>query len=527
MSSSRHTHLYLLTLAACCHAATDYQVAERCNALLFQWRVGEARAVAEKAVEERNRYPADLFTLAQVRFFEARYQEALDLMREAKGKARFGKKGDKFEHHVEAVCRTASTYTNTDSPHFSLRFDQRKDAVLVEPALVCLEKAYRAVGEDLGFEPDERIIVEIWPDGDSFASATTLSKDDIDRSGTIAICKFNRLMITSPRVTLHGYRWQDTLCHEYVHYVLMKKTRNRTPLWLHEGIAKYEETRWRSPKGGRLDPLYASLLAEALRKDALVSFEKMHPTFAKLSGREASLAFAQVGTMVDLIVEKKGLRGLRRILDALRDGYSTDDAFRLATGVDVAGFQEVWLKHVKGRKLTPVAGLAAYGPRLKRHPDGKAREGEDIEELQTSLSKPVADYVLLGDMLRKENRPKAAVLEYQKADTAAGTLSPIIRTRIAFAHAESHDFPAAEKAVADVQKAYPSYQPALAILGSIHYRQRAYAKAVDALEEAIAINPFDFVSRSTLVDAYERTGQVTLAQKQKEAIRLILRRTQG
>ena len=39
-------------------------------------------------------------------------------------------------------------------------------------------------------------------------------------SGTIAICKYNKLMFTSPKAMLRGYEWLDTLSHEYVHFVI-------------------------------------------------------------------------------------------------------------------------------------------------------------------------------------------------------------------------------------------------------------------------------------------------------------------
>ena len=142
----------------------------------------------------------------------------------------------------------------------------------------------------------------------------------------------------------YDYRWRDTLCHEYVHYVLMKKTGNRVPLWLHEGIAKFEETRWRSAQGGRLPPVMASLLADGVENSELVTFERMHPTFAKLDGQEATLAFAQVSTMVEMLVAKEGLEGLRALLDELRAGQSVDAALDQVTGGGVERFQAKWLK---------------------------------------------------------------------------------------------------------------------------------------------------------------------------------------
>ena len=59
----------------------------------------------------------------------------------------------------------------------------------------------------------------------------------------------------------------DTISHEYVHYVITRKWGKQIPLWLHEGLAKYLEARWRNAKykdkQDYLSPSFKKLLAEA------------------------------------------------------------------------------------------------------------------------------------------------------------------------------------------------------------------------------------------------------------------------
>lgn len=75
----------------------------------------------------------------------------------------------------------------------------------------------------------------------------------------------------------------------------MKKTYNRVPIWLHEGIAKYEERRWYEDAPPRLPVSLESLVAEAIEKDYFITFEQMHPSLAKLKKKEdTALAFAEV-----------------------------------------------------------------------------------------------------------------------------------------------------------------------------------------------------------------------------------------
>ncbi len=55
----------------------------------------------------------------------------------------------------------------------------------------------------------------------------------------MGICKFNKLMIISPRALSFGYRWLDSLSHEYLHYAIVALSNNQAPIWLHEGMARF------------------------------------------------------------------------------------------------------------------------------------------------------------------------------------------------------------------------------------------------------------------------------------------------
>ena len=82
-----------------------------------------------------------------------------------------------------------------------------------------MEKSYEAIGAELGYFPKEKVRVEVAPDATSFNAISTLSLRDIEETGAVGICKFNKLMIISPRALSFGYRWVDSLSHEYLHYV--------------------------------------------------------------------------------------------------------------------------------------------------------------------------------------------------------------------------------------------------------------------------------------------------------------------
>ncbi len=197
------------------------------------------------------------------------------------------------------------------SAHFLMRYPA-EDAVLVPYALEALESAYTALHQDLGFEEEIPIRIEIYRSPSDLAAVSSLSPAEVARTGTIALCKWARLMVTTPRALAYGYPWLDSMNHELVHYAVSSLTGDRAPVWMQEGLAKFLERRWREPAGGRLAPSMEHLLARALRTGKLISFDAMHPSMAKLpSAEDATLAFAEVANAIAYLHSLGGMPALR------------------------------------------------------------------------------------------------------------------------------------------------------------------------------------------------------------------------
>jgi hypothetical protein len=316
--------------------------------LLREWRVGEARELGESLVTENPKDASVLALAGEARFFAGDYAGALELL------------GRIVEHDMDretreltALARSTAAvikgFKEVSNPggHFTIRVEPGKDEALLPYAFEALEAAWREVTKDLGYTPRGRLLVEVYDAPSKLARVSALTVRDIETSGTIALCKWNRLMITSPRALLRGYSWLDTLAHEFVHLVVTQASGNTVPIWLHEGIAKFEETRWREPHAPRASlALGASsrhLLAMALKKKSLITFEQMHPSMAKLPSQEAAaLAFAEVHAAVAFIVERVGQTGLARLLAELKGGKSVERAVGDALQTTFTRFKSDW-----------------------------------------------------------------------------------------------------------------------------------------------------------------------------------------
>src|SRR5688500_6449228 len=118
-------------------------------------------------------------------------------------------------------------------------------------------------------------------------------------------------MVVSPRATIFGYPWMDTLAHEYTHLVVSRVSHDTVPVWLQEGLVRFEQTRWRRPAEIVLSATEQALLTSALKKGRLITFVEMHPSMPKLPSQEAAaLAYAEVYTLVAWMHKKVGYKGI-------------------------------------------------------------------------------------------------------------------------------------------------------------------------------------------------------------------------
>jgi hypothetical protein len=86
-----------------------------------------------------------------------------------------------------------------------------------------------------GLRAEIPIRVEFYRSPSDLAAVSSLSQAEVARTGTIALCKWARLMVTTPRALAYGYPWLDSINHELVHYAVSTLTRDRAPVWLQEG----------------------------------------------------------------------------------------------------------------------------------------------------------------------------------------------------------------------------------------------------------------------------------------------------
>ncbi|WP_258358870.1 peptidase MA family metallohydrolase [Moorella sulfitireducens] len=236
-----------------------------------------------------------------------------------------------------------SNWLEIESTHFRLRY-QQEDAAIAAMVLENAEEVYSPAGAMLDHEPHGKTLIILYPDRESlayqFGWAASESAMGVYWGGVIRILS---PLDWAPGSNLDEiariFTTSGPVAHELAHLLVDEKTRGNYPRWLTEGIAQYVEkelTGFIMPGSGGADGWYP--------------LEVMDYGFDNLP--DQSLAYRQSFLMVDYLMERGGLPALRRILELLGRGATTDGAFREVLGTGIAAFEEAFTREFPANKFS-------------------------------------------------------------------------------------------------------------------------------------------------------------------------------
>ncbi len=489
---------------------------EKGKLLLEQGRFSQVEGIAKEIIRKDK---ADGWGLkGMLYFYKGDYPASIKWLRKAAQK-----KEERWKGYLSFVARTGqltSNFITEESTHFIFRLDER-DRILLDFAREAMERAYHVLGSSIGYFPEGKTIIEIYPTTEGFNFASSLSKRDMEVSGAIAICKFNRLMLLSPRNLAFGYRWLDALTHEYTHFLINRKTGYNCPLWLHEGIAKYHETLWRSPQSLYFTSGYESILYKGVKEKSLISFARMEPSMVKLDTQEqVQLAFAQVSHAIEYMFKEYGQNSVKEVLEELGKGASPGRSFKRALGIDMEEFEKEWRTYLLNLNLRPFRGVAGEKVILK--------EGEETFDEEEYISQKVRLHLRLGDRFRKRRRDRMAIIQYKKA-LQEEPYNPVVLNRVGMTEAERGNTDLAEESFHHSLDYNPNYVTTLVHLGKLYLKKgkdegkrELFYKAARMYEDAIGLNPFHPEIHKNLGWIWKKLGKEKKARKCFERAALLL-----
>ncbi|MCL2726431.1 MAG: hypothetical protein FWD69_18585 [Polyangiaceae bacterium] len=444
----------------------------RANELIVAMEYDAARAELEKADPND---PAVVLAKARL----ALHEENCDLAVTLLGRAEPVQDDEtRLLAEVARGCArvTAATISETDEVNgIVLRYQDEADRALGPLITDTVLKARASISQDLGVEWQKPTRVTIVRDLFSLSAMTGLPYASAQTTGTVAVAKWGRVTILSPRASAHGFALRDTLAHELTHLAISMQSRDRAPLWLHEGIARRQEARWREPGPFDDKPSVESVVLRGMELKLDLPLDKLGPSIAMLpSAKAAMVAFAEVTSFVRMLVDSSPPGTLAKLLVALRDAKTADDALRRVSGETLAQWDAKWRAQLAKRPREALSPLLGFGGEPPGSAD--ARERARLAELLFGRGHP-------GEALTQLDKVQPDLL----ADPSLRHLRARVLER---ANAKKQ----AEALLEDPKQWIASFGPCWAVRGRLAREAGDEDKATASFEEAVAYDPLGFES---------------------------------
>jgi len=382
----------------------------------------------------------------------------------------------------------ATAIDKDDASGVVIRWHDESDRALAPLMIDTVLKARTSLTRDLGVDWKKPTRITVVRDLLSLSAMTGLPYKAAQTTGTVAVAKWGRVTILSPRASKHGYPWRDTLTHEMTHLAISMQSHERAPLWLHEGVARREEVRWREPGPFDDRPSPESIVLRGMELKLDLALDKLGPSIAMLPSADAAMvAFAEVTSFIKFFTETQPPDALAKLLVALRGAKSVDDALKQVSGETLAQWDVRWRAQLAKRAkepLSPMYGLGGTPPGL---PDSRER-------------------ARLAELLLGRSHGAMALVELDKIPEAMLGDPSLrhIRTRVLEA---SGNVKGAEALVEDPKVWIASFGPCWATRGRLALLRDDTATAASAYGEAVAHDPFGIETACQSLDPAQPGGK--------------------
>jgi tetratricopeptide (TPR) repeat protein len=425
-------------------------------------------------------------------------------------------KGDPYNIWVKNTLDLLDTYKNYDvvkSEHFEFMIEKSESPILSIYLKDLAERAYATFSKKYSYTPPPPVRIEVYRSHADFSVRTV----GLAGLGALGVSFGPTLAFDSPAAKDAGpFNWASTVWHELAHTFTLGTTDNRIPRWLSEGLSVYEEHHARPGWGFNVSPDFLG----AFKAGKLVPVSRMndgfmHPSFPG----QVQLSYYQASLVCELIARDYGEPAIGRMLQAYKQGASTEQVFQRVLNTDLKSFDKKFDDYVRAR-------FAGVLPSIKTEPGQTSTalsRSLSVEELQRAALNAPNDFgaqLIAGMALLSKDKVDEAIVVLEKARAMfpeyGGDDSPY--ALLATAYERKGD----KRKQADVLLKWTALTEtnakALMTLADVLESLGDAKGAADALEGAMFINPFEISLHQRLATLAKAAGDKQKVVRERMAI---------
>jgi len=420
--------------------------------------------------------------------------------------------GDPYNVWVKNTLDLLDTYKNYDlitSTNFQFMIEKDESSILSIYLKDLAEAAYKTFSTKYGYTPPPPIRIEVYRSHADFSVRTV----GLAGLGALGVSFGTTLAFDSPAAKDAGpFNWGSTVWHELAHTFTLGTTDNRIPRWLSEGLSVYEEHHAKPGWGFNVTPDFlAAFKAGKLVPVSRMNDGFMHPAFPQ----QVQLSYYQASLVCELIARDFGEPALLKMLQAYKDGATTDVVFQRVLNTDIKAFDKKFEDYIKTR-------FAAVLPSITKEPPVITRS-MSVAEVQAAAAKSPNDFgvqLLAGASMLAHDKVDEAIVLLERARTIfpdyGGDDSPY--ALLATAYEKKGDKRKQADVLAKWSTLTETNSAALLKLADILQALGDAKGAADALDRAMFINPFDMEMHKRLADLAHAAGDKQKVVRERSAI---------
>lgn len=219
-----------------------------------------------------------------------------------------------------------SEFMEFQTEHFTIKYRPEDENIIRETAKM-FEESYQTAAKQYDYSSDDRTVVIIYKDQNEFWSF----QKAIQGQAVMGLYNMGTIHVLSPNAYKEDhenymafFKKNGPVLHEYIHKVIDEQTGGNIELWVTEGLALYEEynttkTEW----------------APDYEYERYFSSEEMREGFMYADEVQS---YRQSFDMMKYLIETHGMDRMQQLLQELKEGSNTDEAFLKIYGMTADEF---------------------------------------------------------------------------------------------------------------------------------------------------------------------------------------------